>query len=216
MIRQLAGFACIALLCIGCRRMETPVVHSHQDIPDAVSALEKSLEKHPDEKARLHAEIALLELRAGNHPGAAAHFEQYQAWLENAYTRSLTRLALSKIVNEKIKRYDPHYLETWLLRLLAAACAWAEGDQERAAIETRRLSRDLRLEQDPFDAVRLAQAKQQFLAWSGSFFFLLGRDEEAFADWRLSYQMGSSNMPEPQRSLLLDSGGQREGREGGA
>ncbi|MBF0198806.1 MAG: hypothetical protein HQL32_13910 [Planctomycetes bacterium] len=140
------------------------------------------------------AESALLQTYSGHEEKAAEAYDQAYKLSEAHYSRSLRELTFSKILNESVKTFRPHYLEKWHLLLMASLNRWSMGDNEGAAVELRRLSRDIRLEKDPFGEKRSNEAKQAYLSFTGLIFYALERGDESFSDLHKAYSYGKDDL----------------------
>jgi len=129
-------------------------------------------------------ETALLLFYQGQHQQAESYFEKAFHLEDKAYTKSVTQLILSKIINENTKQFRAHYLERWHLRYMASLNYLAQAKSSEALVELRRLSQSCREEKDAFSEVRIESAKKAYLIQTGVLFCILGREEEGKADLR--------------------------------
>lgn len=160
-----------------------------------------------------YAEQAVLYFYKGEHENANAAFEKAFQYRNELYTRSLTELLASKVINERAKTFRGHYLENWQLRVMALLNRLQLKDIDGALVETRRLSRDIRLSEDPFQEKRPLKIKQRFLAFTGTMFSLLGRSNEGFSDLRLAYDWNKDSFPSRLKAPFLSWASKRMGEK---
>ena len=168
-----------------------------------LSSSAKNAESGGKHRVKCIPEAALLAYYAGNFKEAAEYFDSAFTEVEGLYTRSLSELGLSKILNESLKTFRPHYLEKWHWMLVAALNRNDAGDLEGALVDIRRLSRDIRLSEDPFGEKRLPKATQHYLSITGILFTVLGRNEEGFSDLRAAWELGADTLPRDIKALFL-------------
>jgi len=138
---------------------------------------------------------ALLSFYNKEYDNAAKYFELAHSWSENHYTKSTSKIALAKIINEKVSTFRGHYLERFQFRLLAGINYLCLSQKEAALIEFRRLSREIRLSEDPFGEKRSKESLQHYSALTGLFFALLKRPNEGKSDLKFSFNLNPETFP---------------------
>jgi hypothetical protein len=138
---------------------------------------------------------ATLLFYNSDHKQAATFFEQAHQWIESHYTKSTSKIALAKILNERVSLFRGHYLERYQFRLLAGINHLCLNNREAALVEFRRLSREIRLSADPFGEKRSKQSLQQYSALTGLFFTLLKRGNEGSSDLKFAYDLNPKTFP---------------------
>lgn len=171
----------LILICFGivsCQKKDRPI---KRDIKSISNSIKKEAERPSKKQYKYLAESALLSMYQGEYIEAHNEFEKAYQLYQSLYQKSLSELTLSKLINEKVKTFRPHYLEQWQLRWMAIINQFLLKSQEGALIETRRLSRILRAE-GLHDEKISVPARQSYLCWTGFFFCLLNRPEEGIPD----------------------------------
>lgn len=205
------------ILCVGCTKKPTYETLGHKRLDPLAKNANKGKGYDRKEKLKNKFEKSLLNFYKGEYKRAAGNFDVTGKELESWYTKSLSELGLSKILNENSKTFRGHYVEHWQWQTLAVINRLAMKDHEGALVELRRLSRSIRKSKDPFSEKRVNVVRRDYLCTTGLLFMLLGRDDEGFADLYQAYRLEQKRYPPELRDTFLNLAHQRMGSnfEGG-
>jgi hypothetical protein len=109
-----------------------------------------------------HLDRGLALLYAGDAVAANLHLGRAEVLIDDRYTRSVTRAALSLLLNDRILPYQPDPWERLMIPLYRALSYVTQDAPEDAAVEARRLS-GLLLERRDSRPARAAEENDAFL-----------------------------------------------------
>ncbi|HEX6557962.1 MAG TPA: hypothetical protein VF021_00825 [Longimicrobiales bacterium] len=202
----------LALLCCGC----SSVLSSYDVAPNGLIRSEYRFRRY---LASGHADSALLQIRkspkksklpkddllrllfegvaahyAGDFERSAAAFDRASLLADDRSTKSISRAALSVMVNDLSLAYEPSRTERLLLPYYAALTYAQAGDLADAAVEARRLSALLQSLQDHDHAPD--KPLGAFLHYfAGSIFEAAGLRVDAAVSYRNAYTLDASVLP---------------------
>ena len=143
----------------------------------------------------------VVAYHAGDYTESARILDVAGELADDRITKSLSRSALSLVSNDLVLPYEPSTTERVLIPYYAALARLQLGDIDGAAVEARRLSMLLQIDDD--DA-RLDPALRATLRYfAASVFAVAGEEDDAGVAYRNATALGST-LPEPQASA--DSG----------
>jgi uncharacterized protein len=218
----LALIALIASTQAGCARL----LHSYDVAPDGLQRAEHEFRGY---LASGRADSALLYL---NHPkkknalpkddllrllfeGVAAHyaadyqrsasvFDLASLLAEDRTTKSISKAALSLMVNDLALAYEPSRTERLLLPYYAALTYSNAGKHQDAAVEARRLSALLQMLEDEEEAPPKS-LHAFFRYFAGTIFEAAGERADAEVAYRNAYALDSASLPSLQSLPSLPS-----------
>ena len=181
-------FVCILSSCQSTKHLE-PTRSNLNELSQTSSKLSQKKNRHTYKHL---AESALLNFYKKQYKESEAFHQKAWSFTESAYTRSVSQLILSKIINENTKDFRGHYLERWQMLMMSSINYLAQNKVSDALVELRRLSQDCRLKKDPYEEVRLEKCKHRYLLQTGILFCLLGRSEEGKVDLRYAESLNET------------------------
>jgi hypothetical protein len=193
--QRLIGIIIFALLFCACNKKSESRVFKENKLQTYITE-EKRLADKKGKDEYLHlAQLATLLFYNHNHKEAAKYFEKAFKWKDANYTKSISRIALAKILNDRVSVFRGHYLERYHFRLLAVFNFLILQKKESALVELRRLSREVRLDKDIFNEKRTKSSIQQYLSLTGLLFILLNKNNEGFSDLKYAYKIDKEKFP---------------------
>lgn len=177
----------------------------------------KALElTEPDDRGEIGDELLRLLHRglllhyAGEYEESNEALQRAEVLAEDRFTRSVSRAALSLVTSDRVLAWLPNDTERWMINYYGALNYLALGDVEEAAVEARRLSRQLELstEDDPGPAEREVRRALRYFA--GSVFEAAGDRNNASVSYRHVWspdELPGSGEPLTPRFLTLYGAG---------
>lgn len=149
--RALALFACLPLVgCVfgpgrvgpeGLSGYDTDLrsLARQEEFDRALELTEEGVDDAGDELLRVLHRAALLRY-AGQYQESNRLLQEAELEIEDRYTKSVSRAALSMLTNDRALAYNPPRFERYMVHYLGALNYLALGDPAEAAVEARRLS----------------------------------------------------------------------------
>lgn len=143
---RVVGLAALAALVAGCAghaatMRDVREALLHDDLEEARARLADAGRGTGDLLFAL--EDGLLLFYAGDHELSNLRFEFVEQRLDDLYTKSLTRAALSLVTSDLVLRFEPRGIETFLVNFYRALNYLALGEEEEAWVEWRKLGSKL-------------------------------------------------------------------------
>ena len=131
---------------------------------------------------------------AADYTRSAGVFDRASLIAEDRTTKSISKAALSLMVNDMSLAYEPSRTERLLLPYYAALGYVNAGKYEEAAIEARRLSSMLQVLQDKEDAPP-RHLEAFFRYFAGTMFEIAGENADADVAYRNAFALDSTSLP---------------------
>lgn len=146
-------------------------------------------------------EDGLLLYYAGEPALSISRFEFAEGEVEERYTKSITRAALSLIASDLVLQFDPNGLDNFLVNYYKALAYLDLGDNNAAWVEWRRLESKLQFSRSRGDEAYLDPPFFSYLAGLG-----LEADDRnaAYIDYRLAEEAYRAAGMSPPRELVND------------
>jgi hypothetical protein len=140
-----------------------------------------------------HLDRGLALFYAGDHRASNLYFSRAEQLAEERYTRSLTRAALSLLLNDKVLPYQPDPYERLLVHFYRGLNYVSAGERADVRVEARRLAA-LLLERRDRHPERAAREGDAFLAYlAGVLLEWSGETEEANVAYRNAFESYSDS-----------------------
>jgi hypothetical protein len=145
------------------------------------------LDDEPDEDVAALLDRALLESALGRHAESNALFEAAEAEIDDLYTRSLTKEAVSMLTGDLSLDYRPPGFERAFIPYYRAWNYLEMGDRSGALVEARRIGERLDYESTTCSDEQGACAHDAFLRYfSGLLFEWGGEANDAYVSYKLA------------------------------
>lgn len=186
------------LILFGCKQTKSLKVQSlnKNELEALIIQEKKALEASSRNDYLHYANLALLHHKDSNSTEAAKYYEKAWKWFDEHLTQNIVNLGVSKLYNDTVKTYRPHYLVRYQFRFMAILNYLTLNDSEKALIETRRLSRLIRMDKDYFSEKRSVKARQYFLIITSILFSHNNEINLGWADMLYAYRLNKETFPE--------------------
>lgn len=172
MVKYLALLLIITVLIAGCASTKTSLKQysgidnkiEQRDFTGALEQINKSQDKYytKKEKVLYYLDLGMLNYYAGNHTMSNEYLEKAEAGIMDNYTKSVSKAALSMLLNDNALDYPGEDYEDLYLNIFKALNYLELGDFDGAFVEINRVNIKLNKLEDKYGryAHALSQAKE--------------------------------------------------------
>jgi hypothetical protein len=164
----------------------------------------------PDDRGEIGDELLRLMHRglllhyAGRHEESNEVLQRAEAIIDDRYTKSVSLALLSIVTSDRALAWLPTPTERLLVNYYGALNYLALGDPEDAAVEVRRLSRLLELEEDEEFEPDEAAMREVLRYFAGSVFESTGNRNDAAVSYRHVWEPGDDLADDELRPRFID------------